>query len=500
MDIKFTSWTESGDGGGFSYERSTPVTEFFWDGSTDSDWDTGENWETGFVPSIHHDVTIPDVTNDPVISSTGTASCKNLTIESEASLTIASDESGTGSLITTGTITNNGTVNIQRYLTEDVWHLISVPDNVSTANTFMGDYLQTWDETTATWDDVSEPTTALIPVQGYGFWGTPGKATTYTFTGTPNTGDQNLAITYTDVPANDFDGANLLGNPYSSSIDWSGLDDSWGAVYYYNGNAYVSWNAGSGDGSQYVPPMQGFFIVANEAGTFELTNENRVHSGQAYYKSQKGNSLVLETASKDYSDKLFVRFDASATSAFDLQTDAYKFMSGTEALSELYSFAGDKALSIDVRPKCEVIQLGFRNTESGTYNIGISELADISEAILEDTKTNTFHKLISIGSYEFVWDLNDNEKRFKLHLITLGVEESIPPANNILVYSSGNSIYVKGADAGRLIVSDITGRQVMEVNITGNDLNTIPINLETGLYIVSIINGDQITTEKIYIN
>jgi len=470
-----------------------------WNGSTDTDWNTTTNWDVKALPKGTHSLVIPDVTNNPEIAASDTASCANLTIATGASLTIKSDASGTGSLITNGTITNNGTVNIERYISDDAWHLISVPNNTTTANTFVNDYLQDWDETTATWSDIVELSTPLLPAKGYGLWPSGAKATTYNFTGTPNTGNQSQAVTFTQVTGTENNGANLLGNPYPSSIDWSGFDDTWGAVYYYNSTAYVSWNDGSGSGSQYVPPMQGFFIVANQAGTFQLTNEDRVHSSQSYYKSTKNNNLVLESTSNGYSDKLYIRLDGTTTEGFDHKHDAYKFQSGTEGLSELYSFASDKKLSIDVRQETDVFQLGFNNTITGIYNIGINDLADISEVILEDTKAEVFHDLQK-NTYQFFWNPDiDNEKRFKLHLGAVGIEETITAQSNILIYAADQEIFIKGAESGKVMVSDMLGRIVLHEEITGSVVFTLSAPLETGMYVVSIIDGKNIDTEKIFI-
>nr|NQU92603.1 hypothetical protein [Bacteroidota bacterium] len=63
-----------------------------WDGSTDSDWNDGTNWDGGSVPTSGDNVVIPNVTNDPVIANYtpgSPAQCDNLTINSGASLTIA---------------------------------------------------------------------------------------------------------------------------------------------------------------------------------------------------------------------------------------------------------------------------------------------------------------------------------------------------------------------------------------------------------------------------
>jgi hypothetical protein len=479
-----------------------------WDGSTSTDWNTVANWSRDAVPTATDDILIPDVDNDPVISSTGTASCDDLTISNGATLTIQSDASGVGSLITNGTLTNNGTVNIQRYVSESVWHLISSPNNVTTANTFDGDYLQAWNESTATWTDITVTTTDLTPVKGYGFWGTPSKAATYTFSGTPNTGNQSLAVTYTEVVGYGNDGGNLLGNPYPSSIDWGGLDDTWGAVYYWNGTQYASWNDGSATngGVQYIPPMQGFFIVVSTSGTFSLTNSNRTNDGaSAYFKASAelpSNSLILEAKSGGLTDELFIRIDNEATEDFELTRDAYKFPSDTEGLSQLYSFTGEKTLSIDVRPETEIIQLGFQNDENGIYSIGIKEIADLSGVKLEDTKTGTFHNLQS-GSYEFAWNITDNEKRFKLHLNTLGIENDIVQQDQIQIYSSGQTIYFKNLKNTKNVqirIFDITGKIVLEKSIQSSGFVSIPTNLKSGIYIVSVINENEIQTEKVIIN
>jgi parallel beta-helix repeat protein len=498
------------DIGAYEYKYGTDplAAEFTWDGSTDTDWNTAANWSVDVVPTLTDNVVIPDVDNDPVISSTGTASANNFTIENGATLSIQSDASGVGSLITNGTLTNNGTVNIQRYVSESVWHFISSPNNVTTANTFDGDYLQTWDETTATWSDVTETSTVLTPVKGYGFWGTPSKAATYTFSGTPNTGNQSLAVTYTEVVGYGNDGGNLLGNPYPSSIDWGGLDDTWGAVYYWTGTQYASWNDGSATngGVQYIPPMQGFFIVVTTSGTFSLTNSNRTNDGaSAYFKASAelpANSILLETKSGGLTDELFIRIDNEATEDFELTRDAYKFPSNTEGLSQLYSFTGEKTLSIDVRPETEVIQLGFQNDENGNYSLCIKDIADLSGVKLEDTKTGTYHDLQS-GSYEFAWSITDNEKRFKLHLNALGIENDFVQQDQILIYSSGKTIYfknLKNLNNVQIRISDITGKIVLEKSIQSSGLISISTNLKSGIYIVSVINKNEIQTEKIIIN
>lgn len=85
-----------------------------WTGSTDTDWHKACNWSLNTIPTIAHDVTIPTVTNYPVVSAN--AHCRTLNITSTsanavtiqsslgADLCISSTNGGTCST----TATNNG--------------------------------------------------------------------------------------------------------------------------------------------------------------------------------------------------------------------------------------------------------------------------------------------------------------------------------------------------------------------------------------------------------
>jgi len=58
-----------------------------WTGATSTDWHTSTNWSAGTVPDLTENAIIPNVTNDPIIS-TGSAEAKRLSLEPGAILTI----------------------------------------------------------------------------------------------------------------------------------------------------------------------------------------------------------------------------------------------------------------------------------------------------------------------------------------------------------------------------------------------------------------------------
>lgn len=109
----------SSNTGTFTISRSCVTPQnISWTGGTSIQWSTASNWSTNTVPTSIDNVTIPSgTTYSPTISTTTLASCKNLTINSGATLTYAPNCSGTcsyyldiyGNLINNGTLTQAGT-------------------------------------------------------------------------------------------------------------------------------------------------------------------------------------------------------------------------------------------------------------------------------------------------------------------------------------------------------------------------------------------------------
>ena len=85
-----------------------------WTGNIDADWHKAGNWSNG-VPGDRSEVSIPDATNDPVISA-GNASALTLTVQTGAVLTVNAsrsltiDESYGNGLINKGTVHNSGDI------------------------------------------------------------------------------------------------------------------------------------------------------------------------------------------------------------------------------------------------------------------------------------------------------------------------------------------------------------------------------------------------------
>ncbi|MBP8959674.1 MAG: right-handed parallel beta-helix repeat-containing protein, partial [Bacteroidales bacterium] len=372
-------------------------------------WSVSGNWEAGLLPGSSSNTVVPDVTHDPVISSEitlgylETETGGNLTIDSDGFLTVpkllnnGSTIFSPGAKGTINDITNNGTFRLEsdetgiaslildsysgndaeyelylsgggsEALDDYKWHYISSPVTSLSTEIF----------TTVTWDlaqyveskpflsllqgwvafdgyvystGLSDGPTfnTLIPGKGYNFW--DDKDNTFVFSGTPNTSGITIPLEYTEIPS--MHGFNLLGNPYSSGLNWDDIvnevynpypANTSKGLYFTRNNEQCSYIGGVGNPSDVtgiIPPMQGFFIKTYSTGnSITIPAESRTHDNiHARYKGQTAIPLIRIKLNEDpfYHDETVVRFDVNAKTTCDYDFDAVK-MFASETKTYIYS-------------------------------------------------------------------------------------------------------------------------------------------------------------------
>jgi len=304
-NISFNKW---GNGSFFTLSTTYQPQSFTWEGDVSAAWETNGNWNQDRVPNSLDDIDIPNVANDPVISST--AECLAIDLATGATLTINAGNSLTaygnftnagtlilkspnslgagGSFIDNGTITGTGNVQVERYISKLEYHYVSSPIQsgvsgnansdlfTSHGSAFNGNFYD-YDETIDLDGNASTaPAGAFDPdnlAAGWGFAhnGDGGAAVdmnvkegysfytdidgVVTFDGDVNTGDMSVSgLPYTDndptsgsLP-NHYDGWNLVGNPYPSAIDWDlmrgNLTNLDDAIYVWDGTQYANYVSG----------------------------------------------------------------------------------------------------------------------------------------------------------------------------------------------------------------------------------------------------------------
>lgn len=539
-----------------------------WLGLT-SDWHTATNW-VGGVPTSGTSATISSYTAyQPVISGPVTALCDNVTIKTGASLTIEpsgsatigtitnngtlnlnSDEDGIASLIVDN-YTDNGAENIQIYLTGGgdeatyPWHYISSPVTTLSTDVFTAGDNPTYDlaayyeqlgeesqhEGWIAWDgwDYSLGNYPDNPEDYYTFSNLdPGKGyniyfyepfVVKTFGGTLNTTDETESLSYSGTEDNDdLKGWNLLGNPFSSSLNWDDIalnlptgGEIDNAVYFTWNNQRVSYidGVGSVEGvTGNIPPMQGFFVKSNTAGqSLTLSATARVHSTQNRYKGPGGIIPLLRLkieGSKNSYDETVVRFDSKARNEFDSRLDAYKFSKTGDNIS-LWTSIGPVSYSINCIPFPETrteVAVGINISETGNYMLKATSLQGLENynVYLIDRSTGFTADLKRNPVLNFTASKGTLTERFiiKTENISAGIENPEAADNKFNIYQTNGMINIEtlsdewDGKRGSVEMLSMTGSVVSKrVNeeFHKSSLIQIPSPASGGIYFIKIESG-----------
>jgi hypothetical protein len=370
-----------------------------------------------------------------------------------------------------------------------------------------------FDETDYTWHYITPLTYDLTEGHGFFAWSSSSATgnATVTYNGTLNNGDISVAgLSYTSSQPADKRGWNMLGNPYPSYINWNG---NWtrtnvdATAYIYDGANYLTWNGTTGthpNGD--IAPGQGFWVKANSTGASVIIPQSeRKHGTQQFYKAGDNlNELFITVKGNGPTDKILIKFDDKAGPGFDSEYDAWKFK-GDELAPQLYTIIGEGGLTVNVLPfsTTTVIPIGLEVGENTAYQLLFNEfdLEGVNNVWLEDLKTGEITEVTGGYVYSFIASVSDAAHRFNLHF---GNSLSYDEMTNetISVYTFDSKIYISAENdiEGIVSVYDLTGKVVFEEKISNKNIYIIPVNLNTGLYIVRLYGEDYVVSRKVYIS
>ena len=304
--------------------EDTLFPSIFTNTTSDNQWSTADNWDSGKVPSSYTDVSITagqtieaGNTTAAVANNITLSSVSSLTIDKTSSLTVSGDFTNNGSvtlnstaddfssLIVEGTasgdILYNRFVNVYDDLDGGGWDFVGAPTGMTiedfiTANganiQVLGDdyAFAQYDNATGQYTRYATDTDtgSFTPAQGYALAMAQGDlppppaggvaGTTVAFAGALQTTDQSINIINNDGLNNVGRRWNLVSNPFPSYIvgydgtenptnflyaNATAIDELYLAVYGWNGSDYTIYNNLSGAFS--MAPGQGFWVAA--AGT-----------------------------------------------------------------------------------------------------------------------------------------------------------------------------------------------------------------------------------------
>ncbi|HRZ78082.1 MAG TPA: hypothetical protein P5248_11980, partial [Bacteroidales bacterium] len=232
-------------------------------------------------------------------------------MDGKYALCIYADSLGTGAFYPKKGFRGDATAYIEQWVEADMWHHISAPIDSGMSKTYLSLYLLPWIEATNNWGNYIVPLDVPLPVmKGFAAWSSsvypPMGDTVVWFGGHINLGSYSIEVTNTGHTGNPaYDGWNLVGNPFTTSIHWDSLGWNKNAVE----SAMYLWDPrtqsyrtymGNGIGvplgtTGEIPHGQGFFVKAKSgAGSFGVNEQARMLPTQKLFKTAA--SLPAEAA------------------------------------------------------------------------------------------------------------------------------------------------------------------------------------------------------------
>ncbi|MBR4148329.1 MAG: InlB B-repeat-containing protein [Bacteroidales bacterium] len=307
----------------------------------------------------------------------------------------------------------------------------------------------------------------LVPGQGYLYAKkamTENQTYSFNLTGVPYNGDGEIDL---------IAGWNLVGNPFGQEAEIS--------MDYYAMNQ---------DGSELTPvtastnvaAMQGVFVYSAEAGTVMfMPAETGTNTGD--------DKLVLNVTGNrgNVIDRAIVRFgQGGMLPKFQLHENSTKI-----------SIAKDNKDYAVVSSETQgEMPVSFMASENGTYTFSVNvENVEMNYLHLIDNMTGADIDLIANPSYSFVAKTSDYTNRFRLVFnANNGINEL---SNENFAFFNGSELIVNNQGEATLQVVDILGRVINSQNINGNE--NISFNVKSGAYMIRLINGNDVKTQKIVV-
>lgn len=278
----------------------------------------------------------------------------------------------------------------------------------------------------------------------------------------------------------------LVGNPFACNAYLTDTADMGNAFYRMNtaGNGFTAVASGT------IAPMEGIFVKASAASqSFKFTREApSANAGKGDLNIQ----VAQVTNSRDaqsVADNAIIRFDGGST----LQKFSFR-----DDNAKIYFTRDNKDYAVVNAQAQGEMPVNFKAAENGTYTIDFSmDNVEFSYLHLIDNKTGMDIDLLQTSSYTFEASKIDYASRFKLVFSTNNNSNSNDDNSFAFFDANGNLMILGIEGTATLQVIDITGRAISNETFSGNYSKAI--NAKAGVYMLRLIQGNDVRTQKIVV-
>ena len=315
-------------------------------------------------------------------------------------------------------------------------------------------------------ENSTNPGFNLEPGKGYLYARQEGA--TLTFTGTPYNGTGTFDLVYPETtPDPNMRGWNLVGNPFGTSATVN-------QPYYRLNSEGSEVNANIEEDA--VACMEGVFVKATATG------QSVTFTPGGSKESSKIDINVLKDRGATI-DRAIVRFNEGG--------QLPKFMLNPENTKIYIPQNGDQYAVVSSGNE-NSLPVNFKAKENGTYTLNIEvENVDMDYLHLIDHKTGDDVDLLVNPNYTFQARSTDYAERFTLvYANTTGLEENF-------AFFNGSKWVIGNEGKATLQIMDVVGRMLSSEQINGS--TEVSLGQPAGVYVMRLINGDNVKTQKVVV-
>ena len=369
--------------------------------------------------------------------------------------------------------------NISGYTGDDGWYTISTPfvnltpsvnNGLISGNYDLYAYDEDGDVYGKEWINFKSGSFNLVPGSGYLY----ANSTTQTLnlSGQLNSGtySQTVNLSYNDADES-LKGFNLLGNPTAHEISFTKSSNVSDGYYYIdNGDEWV-YTTGNR-----VPVGRGFLVKANATGQTVTLNPQSKGGNP-----DKGQYLCLSIGE----DNVYVKMNEGTS---------MPLMGFQGKHSSLYLICDRKPYVMLVRNDAEALDLCFEAKHNGTQTITVDASSlDLNYLHLIDNLTGDDVDLLATPSYTFEAKATDYATRFRL---VFDDNNGPSTSSGTFAFISDGNIIINNEGEATLQIVDMTGRII----VCRDGVHAVSTNeMAPGVYVLRLINGKNVKTQKIVI-
>ena len=467
----------------------TTIAEGFKTFVTEGNWDVAANWFPEGVPSITDEVSIEAAVTIP---SGVVATAKKATINGGSVLIKDGGQLKQGSFTLKVTMEKEIT-GYGESTGKDHYYFIATPLTGTTdlgynsawnyvTNLNVGDYDFYWfdgSQVTEEWQNFEALSSTdaddfyMNPNVGYLYANKADKTLQFVGNTKGTNNPTTLDITFDETSTAPFNGWSLVGNPYSCNAYLSYVDangDALEADFYTlnDSDTYIQ-----SESSVALAPLTGALVNYSATGKVQFSTE-------APAKTTGKLNMYLTEGGKTI-DQARIRFGQGYNMqhmSFRNSSKIYMPVDGNDYAVVYTENQGEQPVS-------------FKAEENGTYTLSFNtENVELGYLHLIDNMTGADVDLLSTPGYSFEARTTDYTSRFKLVFATGN-------ADNSFAFFSNGSFVINNEGNATVQMIDINGRIINSTSING--CANINVNATPGVYMLRLINGENVKVQKVVV-